>query len=64
MTWRRFTTLLRGLGPWSACATRAELRRMEERSGQKVHVVDGTPDEASAVFTSLFGGLASGQSSG
>lgn len=56
MSWRRFTVLLRGLGPWSACATRAEHRRLEEQRGEKVTVINGGPDQATAVFTSLFGG--------
>lgn len=55
LSWRRFTVLLRGLGPHSACTTRVQLRRLEERSGQRVHTVDGGPDETTRVFTALFG---------
>lgn len=28
---------------------------MEERSKERVHVVDGTPEQATAVFSALFG---------
>lgn len=56
MSWRRFTVLLRGLGPHSACATRVQLRRLEEQSGSRVTVVDGGPEHTTSVFTALFGG--------
>jgi hypothetical protein len=47
----------------SACATRATERRLAEqsvgarrRAGQEVRVIDGGPEQATAVFTALFGG--------
>lgn len=56
MSWRRFTVLLRGLGPHSACATRVQIRRLEEQQGKRVVVVDGGPEQTTSVFTALFGG--------
>lgn len=60
MSWRRFTVLLRGLGPHSACATRVQVRRLEEQRGEKVVVVDGGPEQTTSVFSALFGGDAKG----
>lgn len=56
LSWRRFTALLRGLGPNSASAYRVQERRLAERTGKPVRVVDGGPDQATAVFSALFGG--------
>lgn len=55
MSWRRFVVLLRGLGPNSACATRAQIKRMEERGRKDVVTIDGGPEATVAAFTSLFG---------
>jgi len=58
LSWRRFGALLRGLGPNSACVTRAAARKYGEVSDQRVTVVDGGPEAATAVFRALFGGEA------
>lgn len=55
LSWRRFTVLLRGLGPWSASATDVTRRRLEEQRGERTVVVDGGPAQATSVFTALFG---------
>lgn len=54
MTWRRFSTLLRGLGPESAVVSRAIYRRTAERSGvERVTTIDKRED-ADRHFDSLF----------
>lgn len=53
MTWRRFTTLLRGLGPHSASFSRAQIRRAMERRASKVVAIT-TPEQAEQAFVSLF----------
>jgi len=60
MTWRRFTTLLRGLSPDSACVTRAQYRRMDEQRRANEVVVDGGPEQTTQVFKALFGSGAEG----
>lgn len=52
MTWRRFSTLLRGLGPESAVVSRAVYRRAAERSGERV--VNVRSEDADRHFNSLF----------
>lgn len=54
MTWRRFSTLLRGLSPQSASASRAQVRRATERSGEKVVEITDRK-RAQSAFVSLFG---------
>lgn len=59
MSWRRFSTLLRGLGPQSASASRAYLRKYNRDGGQApapevAPITDKA--EAAAAFKSLFGG--------
>lgn len=56
MSWRRFSSLLRGLGPNSACIARATYRKYNDISDQRVTVVDGGPEQTTAVFKALFGG--------
>ena len=59
MSWRRFATLLRGLGPNSAAASRAWQRRYKDLkagAGDPVQAVTGSKEQVSAVFSSLFGG--------
>jgi hypothetical protein len=58
MTWRRFSTLLRGLGPNSAAASRAYVRKYG-KGGASASPVDSTPAisdpvEAEARFQSMF----------
>lgn len=57
MSWRRFSTLLRGLGPNSAAASRATVRRLKLDRKDEVHTVTGTKEQVSAVFSGMFGGL-------
>lgn len=56
MSWRRFVVLLRGLGPNSACATRAQVKRLQEAAGSRRKVVEVGPGEATvSALRSLFG---------
>jgi hypothetical protein len=54
MTWRRFSTLLRGLGPNSACATRAQVRAYKRKDPDNVETITD-PDVAHKTFLNLFG---------
>lgn len=58
MSWRRFSTLLRGLGPDSASASRATVRRLKLDKDRQVHTVTGSKEHVIGVFSSMFGGLA------
>ena len=57
MTWRRFSTLLRGLGPNSACATRAQIRAYKNKGTSAGDGVETITDPAVAhtTFLNLFG---------
>jgi len=56
MSWRRFATLLRGLGPQSAAASRATVRRYRLDRDKDTRVITGSKAEVSAVFSGMFGG--------
>lgn len=60
MTWRRFSTLLRGLGPNSASAARAYDRKHAADGAVTAGNADvpaiATPEQATSAFVSLFAG--------
>ena len=55
MTWRRFSVLLRGLGPASACNTRASQRKYARSSDNPADVpAIEDPETARQAFSALF----------
>jgi hypothetical protein len=52
MSWRRFATLLRGLGPLSGVVQRTHLRALRKRDEPR-EISD--PAEINAAFQTLFG---------
>lgn len=60
MSWRRFATLLRGLGPQSASASRAVVRRYQLHKDSDTVTVTGSKEQVTAAFSAQFGGLAAG----
>lgn len=53
MSWRRFATLLRGLGPLSGTVQRSQIRHLSRES--KVRTITD-PKEINDAFATLFGG--------